>query len=439
MEKELNHIYSYILKGAKISIDSRKIDSDSIFFAIKGPVYDANKFVPEALEKGALLAVADDKNLPDMPGIIKVNNVLETLQQLAIHHRKGFDKPVIGITGTNGKTTTKELLSSVLASKYNVLFTQGNFNNHIGLPLTILSLKKEHEIAVIEMGANRLGDIDFLCKIAQPTCGLITNIGKAHIEGFGSVDNIIKTKTELYRYLKSKNGLIFLNGDNEILKAQVGIYDKVLTYGRQSHFHIKGEIISSQPFLKIAFQIHSGEKQSNKSEFIQSQLIGTYNFENILAAVLIGVHFNVPGYEIKTAIEDYTPVNSRSQFKDSGKNKIVWDAYNANPTSMALALDNFRQLNTEAKIVILGDMLELGTTAAKEHQAVINNLTENPFELMILVGEEFYACKPTSKNILTFKTNKEAAAWLEKNPLNNYTILVKGSRGIELEALEEYL
>ncbi|TVQ91539.1 MAG: UDP-N-acetylmuramoyl-tripeptide--D-alanyl-D-alanine ligase [Bacteroidetes bacterium] len=439
MNKELNHIYSYILKGAKISIDSRNIDSDSVFFALKGPVYDANKFVPEALEKGALLAVADGENLPDIPGIIKVNNVLETLQQLAIHHRTGFDIPVIGITGTNGKTTTKELLSSVLASKYNILYTQGNFNNHIGLPLTILSLKKEHEIAVIEMGANRLGDIEFLCKIAQPTCGLITNIGKAHIEGFGSVDNIIKTKTELYRHLKNNNGLIFLNGDNETLKNKVGSYKNVLTYGRQSHFNLSGEIISSQPFLRIAFHSNSGEKQNTESEYIQSKLIGTYNFENILAAVLIGVHFDVSGYEIKTAIESYTPKNSRSQYKESGKNKIVWDAYNANPTSMALALDNFRQLNAKSKIVILGDMLELGSSAAKEHQAIVNNLNEKPFELMILVGEEFYACKPASKNIRTFKTNKEAASWLEKNPLHNYTILVKGSRGIELEALEEFL
>ena len=439
MDKVTRKIYQYIEKGFNISIDSRHIVKNTIFFALKGPIFDANDFANEALEKGAAIAVVDKKGLPDDPGFVRVNNVLGTLHALAIHHRSTLDIPIIGITGSNGKTTTKELLSNVLSAKFRTLFTPGNYNNHIGLPLTILKITPQHQIAVIEMGANHMGEIDALCNIAQPTCGLITNLGKAHLEGFGSFENIIITKTELYRHIIRKNGLIFVNKDNALLMNHLRDHREVLSYGSIPDADVTGSIKASQPFLEISFR-EDRKNDIGKNEYlIKSKLVGVYNFENIMAAVAVGLHFGVNRNDIISSIESYEPVNSRSQFKDTGKNRIIWDTYNANPTSMSMALENFSQTEGSKKVVILGDMLEMGDFAGQEHQAIVNQLEKMHLELIILVGTEFSKCKTESENIKTFETTTEASAWFENNEIKESTVLVKGSRGIRLENLEKYL
>ncbi len=439
MDKTSKSIYEFIKDGYNISIDSRQIDEKTIFFALKGPVFDANDYAEEALEKGAVIAVVDKKEQPEKPGLVKVNNVLNTLQTIATYHRSTLNIPVIGITGSNGKTTTKELISKVLELKYKTLLTPGNFNNHIGLPLTILKITKQHQIAVIEMGANHVGEIDFLCRIAQPTCGLITNVGKAHIEGFGSIENIITAKTELYRHLFQKKGLVFVNKGNAILTNQLKEYKHILSYGNNTDADIFGSITASQPFLEITFR----DKRKNaikKNEYkIKSKLVGAYNFENILAAAAIGLHFGVDYNDLVNSIESYEPVNSRSQFKETANNKIIWDAYNANPTSMSLALENFSQLKDPDKIAILGDMLEMGDISVQEHQAIVNQLEKMKLKLIILVGTEFSKCKTTAKNVKTFENTNTASAWLENNEIKGYKVLVKGSRGIQLENLEKHL
>ncbi len=439
MDKLSRKIYQFVESGFNISIDSRHIDKNTIFFALKGPVFDANDFAREALEKGAAIAVIDKKDLPDEPGLFKVDNVLKTLQTLAIYHRSTLNIPVIGITGTNGKTTTKELMSKVLSSKFKTLFTPGNYNNHIGLPLTVLKITKKHQIAVIEMGANHVGEIDFLCQIAQPTCGLITNIGKAHMEGFGSLENIIKAKTELYRHIIQKNGLVFVNKENTVLINHLKDYEQTLSYGNSPDAEINGYITASQPFLEISFRDKRQNAIEKNEHQIKSKLVGVYNFENIMAAVAIGLHFGVHPKDIIKSIESYEPVNSRSQYKETGRNQIIWDAYNANPTSMSLALENFSQTEGRKKIVILGDMLEMGDIAVQEHQAIVNQLEKMHLELIILVGAEFLKCKTESENIKTFETTTEASAWFKNNEIKESTVLVKGSRGIRLENLEKYL
>ncbi|MBW6478048.1 MAG: UDP-N-acetylmuramoyl-tripeptide--D-alanyl-D-alanine ligase [Bacteroidales bacterium] len=439
MDKTTERIYQFIERGFDISIDSRQIDKNNIFFALKGPVFDANDYAREALEKGAAIAVVDKKDLPDLPGFVRVKNVLETLQDLARHHRSTLKIPVIGITGTNGKTTTKELISTVLSSKYKSLCTPGNFNNHIGLPLTILKVTPHHQIAVIEMGANHLGEIDLLSSIAQPTCGIITNVGKAHLEGFGSFENIIITKTELYRHIVKKNGLVFVNKDNDILMDHLKDHSRIVSYGKKPDADISGSVVNSQPFLDISFSDNRQNNQQKTEYQIKSKLVGVYNFENIMAAVAIGLHFGVHPNDITTAIESYQPVNSRSQFKETAKNKIIWDAYNANPTSMSLALENFAQTEGSGKVVILGDMLEMGDNSVPEHQAIINQLEKMQLDLIILVGNDFSKCKTASENIKAFETTTEASLWFENNDVTGSTLLVKGSRGIQLENLEKYL
>jgi UDP-N-acetylmuramoyl-tripeptide--D-alanyl-D-alanine ligase len=439
MDKKIEKIYQFLERGFTISTDSRQIDKNTIFFALKGPVFDANDYALEAIGKGAAMAVVDKKDLPDEPGFIKVENVLETLQTLARFHRSTLRIPVIGITGTNGKTTTKELISQVLSSKFKTIFTPGNYNNHIGLPLTILKITPQHQIAVIEMGANHLGEIDFLCQIAQPTCGLITNVGKAHLEGFGSFENIIKTKTELYRHIVQKNGLVFVNKGNDILLNHLKDYGQILSYGNNPDADISGSVKNSQPFLEISFRDNRQDAIEKGEYLIKSKLVGVYNFENIMATVAIGLHFGVHPKDITNSVESYEPANSRSQFKETGKNRIIWDAYNANPTSMSLALENFSQTNASKKVAILGDMLEMGDIAGQEHQAIVRQLEKMQLDLIILVGNEFSKCKTASENIKAFKTTTEASAWFEKNEIRESTVLVKGSRGIQMENLEKYL
>ena len=438
MDLQQEKIYRYIQQGYKISIDSRSIDNNTIFFALKGEVFDGNEFASEALDKGAALAIVDKEGLIKKDGLIKVKNVLSTLQSLAAFHRSGVNIPVIGITGSNGKTTTKELISSVLSAKYKTLFTPGNYNNHIGLPLTILSIHNKHEIAVIEMGANHVGEIDQLCNIAQPTCGLITNIGKAHIEGFGSFENIINAKSELYNFLIRNDGLIFVNKDNKILTDQIKNYDKLYTYGSRENFDCSGSIISSQPYLELKIDIPEIES-TNEQTIISTNLVGAYNFENVLAAVAIGRYFDVPFAYIKKAIEQYKPMNRRSQFIQTTKNKVIWDAYNANPTSMSLALENFSSNPEKPKVAILGDMLELGETANQEHQALVEVVKRMKLDRVILIGKEFSACHVDENNFFIFTNTEEAADWFKANKIKDSTILVKGSRGIQLEKLERFL
>lgn len=438
MDLQQDKIYRYIQQGYKISTDSRSIDNNTIFFALKGEVFDGNEFASEALDKGAALAIVDKEGLTKRDGLIKVKNVLNTLQSLATFHRSKIKIPVIGITGSNGKTTTKELINSVLSAKYKTLFTPGNYNNHIGLPLTILSIQNKHDIAIIEMGANHVGEIGQLCKIAQPTCGLITNIGKAHIEGFGSFENIIKAKGELYQYLIRNNGLIFVNKDNKILTDQLKSYNKLYTYGSKADFDCSGSIISSQPYLELEIDIPE-IKGSEKERRISTNLVGAYNFENVLAAVAIGRYFGVPATDIKKSIEKYKPINRRSQFTQTAKNKVIWDAYNANPTSMALALENFSSNPEKPKVVILGDMLELGDSAKKEHLAIVDLVRNMKLNTVILIGNEFSACPVNENNFFIFRNTEEAADWFTENEIKDSTILVKGSRGIQLEKLERFL
>jgi UDP-N-acetylmuramoyl-tripeptide--D-alanyl-D-alanine ligase len=382
-----------------------------------------------------LLAIADKPELNPGHKIIKVNNSLETLQELARYHRKLITLPVIGITGSNGKTTTKELISSVLKEKYNTLFTPGNFNNHIGLPITILNIKPEHEIAVIEMGANHVGEIDFLCNIAMPTVGLITNVGKAHIEGFGSLENVVVAKTELYRYLEQNKGLVFINADNEVLTQNCHAANKI-TYSQSEQSDYSGKISASHPFICVDF---FPAKNISAKINICSNLVGSYNFENILAAASIGHYFHVEVSLIKKAIEHYAPSNNRSQFKDSGKNKIIMDAYNANPSSMEVAIKNFSEINEKPKAMILGDMLELGHISEAEHKRILKLALDTDPDLIILVGKEFEKLPLKEKHVHKFSDHQSASLWLEKKKLTGYTILIKGSRGIQLEKLEPWL
>jgi UDP-N-acetylmuramoyl-tripeptide--D-alanyl-D-alanine ligase len=424
-------LYPFIQKGASVSIDSRNIDKNTIFFALKGHSLDGNDFALQAIEKGALCAVVDNRNISG-ERIYHTEDTLETLQQLARYHRNHLKIPFIGITGSNGKTTTKELISAVLSKKYKALSTQGNYNNHIGVPLTLLSIRQWHEIAVIEMGANHMGEIDFLSHIAMPDSGIITNVGKAHIEGFGSEENVVIAKTELYRYLEKKHGVVFINQENKKLKENCHVALRI-GYGSQSDY--AGRIISSSPFLKIAVW----QKTSDQEIEIQTRLIGDYNFENILAAAAIGSYYGVAWQEIKNAIEEYQPNNNRSQYKNTGKNQLVMDAYNANPSSMAAAIDNFSALQNPEKSYILGDMLELGHTSEAEHKQIVDMLLMQDFSFAVLVGQEFCSIDVSHPRIFQFKHFSQASQWLSENPAIGQTILVKGSRGIQLEKLEPYL
>jgi len=442
--KNIKELYDKFVQFPFICTDTRKIIPNSIFFCLKGENFDGNLFVYEALEKGAKFVVTENKNLPESINIIVVDNVLETLQQLAAYHRRLLNIPVIGITGTNGKTTTKELISSVLSKKYNTAFTQGNLNNHIGVPLTLLSITKEHEIAVIEMGANHVGEIGELCRIIQPDYGIITNIGKAHLEGFGSIENIIETKTALYRAAK----VIFVNGEDEVLMryAVRGVRcevrgvrcevrgvrcevrgeryevrgERYVVYGKNTE--TDGEVVEMNPYLVINLWGNT----------IQTLLTGNYNLSNILATAAIGKYFGVPEQDICKAIAEYRPQNNRSQIIINNTNTIIADYYNANPTSMKAALDNFLLIETPNKLAILGDMLELGETGATEHQTIIRYCETNKLET-IFIGEEFNKLK--THHFLFFNNVEDCNEYLKNKTIENNLILIKGSRGIHLEKI----
>jgi UDP-N-acetylmuramoyl-tripeptide--D-alanyl-D-alanine ligase len=414
-----------------ICTDTRQIIKDSLFIALKGERFNANHFVEEAINQGCKYAISDDYKGDD-ERIIVVDNTLKILQQLSHYHRKKMNVKVIGITGSNGKTTTKELIAAVLGEKYKIIYTQSNYNNHIGVPLTLLNIKPETEIAIVEMGANHPGEIDFLCSLADPDYGIITNVGKAHLEGFGSFESVIQTKTELYRFIKAKNGTIFVNHDNHILFEHAANIN-YFSYGMNAKANVITTYYEANPFLNINWKAQNNDQIYS----IKTNLIGLYNWENVLAAVCIGHYFKVEPQKIKYAIENYIPSNHRSQWLTIGSNNILMDAYNANPTSMQLALKNFIALPFKNKCLILGDMKELGNYEKEEHQNILNIIEQNTFDKVFLVGPVFSELNKNS-NYLTFENVEQLINYLNINPLTNSTILIKGSHGIHLEKLMDF-
>jgi UDP-N-acetylmuramoyl-tripeptide--D-alanyl-D-alanine ligase len=424
-------LYQIFKSCRSVNTDSRIIHPDSIFFALKGENFDGNKFVEDAIRNGCRAAVTSDKRLADDEKIFYAPDTLKELQNLANLHRRKLGIPIIAITGTNGKTTTKELVSAVLAKKVRVSYTNGNKNNHIGVPLTLLAMNHTVDLGVVEMGANHLGDIKELCEIAEPDYGLITNIGKAHLEGFGSLEGVKKTKGELYDYLKKKNGVIFSNDDNPILKDILGKYSSV-TYGSSENVYCRG--IYSELSLQAAVKWSCG----SESGLVKSNLIGAYNYENLLAAITIGSYFNVPGTAIDAAISCYFPRNNRSQLVKTSRNTLILDFYNANPTSMEAAINNFDQINDKNKSLILGDMLELGSDSEIEHKKILDLAEEKNFKKVFLVGSHFWNFR-NNYEFNFFKTVEELAAYIVKHPESGKFFLIKGSRGIRLEKCTDYL
>ncbi|MCL1821541.1 MAG: UDP-N-acetylmuramoyl-tripeptide--D-alanyl-D-alanine ligase [Prolixibacteraceae bacterium] len=425
-------IYACYLQNPAIVTDSRKAVQGTIFFALKGENFNGNDFASAALKNNASYAVVDEQPAFSDSRLIVVDNALATLQQLAVFHRRKLQIPIIAITGTNGKTTTKELTTAVLAQKYKVQSTQGNLNNHIGVPLTLLSFKPNIEIGVVEMGANHLGEIDFLCRIAQPNYGLITNVGKAHLQGFGDMEGVIRAKSELYRYLESKNGTVFINGENQHLKTVAGNRLTKIFYGNSENSRLHCETTGAHPFLKLRIGFPSETIE------LETQLAGVYNFENVMAAAAIGAHFDVSPEMIKTAIQNYFPSNNRSQLVKTDTNKILLDAYNANPTSMAASIKNFLAIDDPDKIMVLGDMLELGDSSPAEHQHIIDLLTNSGAPQVFLVGEQFGKTRRPS-NFRIFDSAACLAAFLAGNVISGKLILIKGSRGIGLEKIMDVL
>lgn len=456
----IEQLYQHYLATHTVTTDSRAITPGCLFFAFSGAHFDGNQFARTAIEQGASISIVSDPSVADGERIILVDDVLKTLQQLALHHRNQLDIPVIGITGTNGKTTTKELINAVLSKRFRTHATQGNFNNHLGVPLTLLGITEQCEIAIVEMGANHPGEIEELCNIAQPTHGLITNVGRAHLEGFGDFEGVVRTKTELYRHLAWNHGTMFVNADNERLTLEAEklatlpdmpspvpgylpgmtiltpeYLDQAMTstytYGSSADAITRGTFIDSAPYLRLYF-----ENEDNLYN-IQTRLLGAYNFDNAMAAISIGLFFGVDPFDIKEALEQYEPSNRRSQFKKTEHNTLYLDCYNANPSSMDVAIRNFEQIAAEHKTVILGGMKELGSESMAEHKKITVLLKECHFERIMLIGEEFP--EDNDCRITRFATTEEAFAELERNPIKQSTILLKGSNSNKLWTLEQIL
>jgi UDP-N-acetylmuramoyl-tripeptide--D-alanyl-D-alanine ligase len=426
---EIAELYKCFMECGKVTTDSRNCPEGSMFIALKGETFNGNAFAAQALKQGCRYAVIDESEYAG-EGTILVDNCLQALQQLANYHRRQLKTPVIGITGTNGKTTTKELISTVLSRKFNTLYTEGNFNNHIGVPLTLLRLTKEHEMAVVEMGANHPGEIKTLVHIAEPDYGIITNVGKAHLQGFGSFEGVIRTKGELYDFLRAKGGAtIFIQNENPYLN---GIAEGLtcVCYGQTAGLYVSGELISCSPFLSFRWTAEGVSHEVN------THLIGSYNLDNMLAAAAIGRYFGVSDDDISSALASYLPHNNRSQLKETADNKLIVDAYNANPTSMMAALKNFRQIEAPHKMVILGDMKELGEASREEHQKVVDYLKECGFDRVVLVGPEFAAA---THSYQTFQHVDEVLADIRIHKPQGYYILIKGSNSMKLSQLPEYL
>ena len=426
---KIKDLHSLFLNSTGVSTDTRSIKSGTIFFALKGDNFNANKFAADAIELGALFSVVDEEPETENDKLIVVNNVLEALQDLAHFHRKYLDIPIIAITGSNGKTTSKELISSVLSEQFTVFATKGNFNNHIGVPLTLLDMDNSTNIGVVEMGANHIGEIRKLCEIAAPDYGYITNFGKAHLEGFGSLQGVIRGKSELYDYLISNSGLVFINADDSKQLKQIKDYNNIFKFSKSKNSDLEISMQSKTPFVKINFL----------DQEIQSQLIGVYNFSNIAAAISIGHYFELDFLKIKKGIESYQSKNNRSQVIKQKSNTIILDAYNANPTSMNAALDNFSLMKGDNKIVILGDMFELGDESFNEHKAVIDLVNSLNFSFTYYVGQHFIKHKFLSESVFFFDSTDVLKRHFQSLSISNSVILVKGSRGMSLEVLLKYL
>ena len=450
---DIKELYQLYQQHPCITTDSRDCPKDSIFLALKGESFDGNKFAASAIEKGCAYAIIDEPEYKQDDRFILVDNCLQTFKDLAREHRRQFDIPVIGITGTNGKTTTKELIAAVLQQKYNVLYTQGNFNNDVGVPKTLFRLTKEHEIAVIEMGASHPGDIKTLVETAEPTCGLITNVGKAHLQGFGSFEGVIKTKCELYDFLRSrkdslrsrKDSLIFINADNEHLIDRIGEEEDIWlspysTDPEKQYSCISGEIIACDPFLKFRWReplmVLEEEGRSTKWHKVQTQLIGSYNIDNLLAAIAVGINFGVERKKICEALENYVPSNNRSQMTVTAKNHLVVDAYNANPSSMQAALENFSLMQADHKMAILGQMGELGADSNKEHRQLVSYLEATGFDEIWLVGDNF---RDIPCSFRKFHDVEEVKAAIQEHCPEGFYILIKGSNSNKLFQLPELL
>ena len=427
-ETTIESLHRLFLQSSGVCTDTRNIAANSFFVALKGENFDGNLFVQQAIKSGAKYAITSDANYANSVDIFYVKDTLEALQLLANYHRNQFNIPVIAITGSNGKTTTKELFNVILSKKYNTLATKGNLNNHIGVPLTLLQLNHQHEIAIIEMGANHQGEIAMLSKIAAPTIGLITNIGKAHLEGFGGIEGVIKGKTELYQFLKEHKGLIAYNADNAILKEKIN-YHSTLSYAFNQDADCRGGIEKDQPFLSLNYCYKNGKKIS-----VNSNLIGVYNAENILSAICVGKYLQVDDEAISDAIASYAPDNSRSQIIKNGTNTIILDAYNANPSSMKAALTNFSIMDGQNKMVILGDMFELGETSAIEHENIIKEAINGKYQQNIFIGPRFGEFKQHYEGLF-FESTLLCSSYLQHLNKTNLTLLIKGSRGMKLESL----
>ncbi len=417
-----------------ICTDTRNIQKDCLFICLKGANFNGNEFAEKAIEAGAKYVIADEKLFQNNDKIFLVENSLEYLQNLANFHRKKFNFPIIGITGSNGKTTSKELIATVLSKKFNVHFTHGNLNNHIGVPLTLLQLTHSHEIAVIEMGANKFHDIQELCAIAEPTHGIITNIGMAHLEGFKSFEGVLRTKLELYDSISNNDGCVFVNNDDPILTENLPKNVEIISYASENSAIITGELISLSPFVEMNWK-----KDDIVSNRIQTQMIGKYNFYNFLAAICIGNYFGVESSEISSAIAEYSPTNNRSQVQKTSKNTLILDAYNANPTSMKSALESFALVEHADKFVILGDMFELGNESSKEHQKIVDLIKKLNLPA-ICIGKNFSTILANQETkIQSFETKDEASIYIQDLNLANKLILLKGSRGIGLESIVPFL
>ncbi|WP_037497186.1 UDP-N-acetylmuramoyl-tripeptide--D-alanyl-D-alanine ligase [Sphingobacterium deserti] len=432
----IEQLYSRYKELPLISTDTRNIIPGCIFFALKGEKFNANAFAGEALERGARLVVVDEAQYVADERCILVSDVLSALQDLARYHRTQLNIPIIGITGTNGKTTTKELLHAVLSQRYKTFATKGNLNNHIGVPLSMLAVDESTEVAVIEMGANHQREIAFLCDIAAPTHGLITNVGKAHLEGFGSFEGVKKAKGELYDYLKAHKGILFLQGDNPHLQEMEHArhVEQVVRYGFSGDNDIVGQLVNANPFLTITWRL-TAEKESIHT--VSTQLTGSYNAENILAAAAVGNFLGLSASEINRGLQEYTPTNNRSQVVKTATNTVIADYYNANASSMAAALDNIAFIDANQKTIILGDMFEMGDESSVEHQKLVEKTAGISAARKIFVGRAFYAHQHTDAEF--YETTDEAKKALQAHPITGSTILLKASRGMAFERLMEML
>ena len=426
MDKQ--QLYLQIKASAGVSTDTRSIKPGMVFFALKGDTFDANEFVQQAIDAGASLVITQNAAFSNHPVCYYTPDTLKTLQDVAAVHRNQLKSVIIGITGTNGKTTTKELIREALSATGTVQSTQGNLNNHIGVPLTLLSIKDDTKFDIVEMGANHPGEIEFLCNIARPDFGVITNIGRAHLEGFGSFNGVIKTKTELYKFIRENNGNIFVNEDDPLLISLSEGQNRII-YGTKS---LDATVVNDgNPYLRCHWNFN------DENYFTETKLTGYYNLPNLLAAISIGLHFGADPKELNRKLSEYTPSNMRSQWMETGRNNLILDAYNANPSSMAVALRNFASLQTEKKLPVLGDMLELGSYSDDEHHAILELLTKLKFTAAVLIGPGFCKFRNEFPAFLFFNDTAEARTALTKNVVNNCTILLKGSHGIGVDGLKD--